>query len=189
MASPIPDHHPEDYGMSDLIYAGIGARATPHETLAHMTKIASWLARNGWHLSTGGAAGADTAFAMGAPSDCRTIHLPWRGYRGLAGPDCHVPSGDQFSACIKIAARLHPAWPRCTPAAQKLHARNVSILLGSRLDRPVDVLIAWSPEGGVTGGTGMGLRIAEMYGIHVLNLGILSPRTVCERLRSIRGRD
>ena len=53
--------------MATLVYAGIGARATPTAVLADMRVIAEWLARTGWHLSTGGAEGADTAFAEGAP--------------------------------------------------------------------------------------------------------------------------
>ena len=40
--------------------------------------------------------------------------------------------------------------------------------------------------GAVTGGTGMGIRIAEAHGIPVLNLGAISPRTACERLAAIR---
>ncbi|MYF08754.1 MAG: hypothetical protein F4233_12875, partial [Rhodospirillaceae bacterium] len=66
--------------MPTLLYAGIGARATPAAVLADMGIISGWLARTGWRLSTGGADGADTAFAGGAPAGRRTIWLPWRGY-------------------------------------------------------------------------------------------------------------
>ena len=38
--------------MATLLYAGIGARATPAAVLADMSIIAGWLARTGWHLST-----------------------------------------------------------------------------------------------------------------------------------------
>ena len=87
---------------------------------------------------------------------------------------------------MDIAARLHPAWHRCSPAARKLHARNVNILLGAALDRPVDAVVAWTRDGAVTGGTGMGLRIAAAYGIPILNLGAVSPRQACEQLLAIR---
>ena len=53
--------------MATLRYAGIGARATPAAVLADMETIAAWLARTGWILSSGGADGADSAFAAGAP--------------------------------------------------------------------------------------------------------------------------
>ncbi|MCY4030124.1 MAG: hypothetical protein OXH75_27920 [Acidobacteria bacterium] len=172
--------------MATLTYAGIGSRETPARVLADMTVMAGWLARTGWHLSSGGADGADSAFAAGAPAEQRTVWLPWRGYNGHGGPDCRVLSAADLSACIEIAASLHPAWERCKPGARKLHARNVAILLGERRDRPVDAVVCWTAGGRAEGGTGMGIRIAEAHGIPVLNLGTMAPRAVCERLRDIR---
>ena len=171
--------------MAELVYAGIGARATPARTLADMTVMAEWLARNGWTLSTGGAAGADSAFANGAPAGQRTIWLPWRGYNGLGGPDCQVLSGAALSRGVEGAARRHPAWDRCSPAVRKLHARNAAVL-GLTLGRPVDACVAFTSHGRVEGGTGMAIRIAEARGIPVLNLGSMAPRAVCERLAAIR---
>ena len=171
--------------MATLLYAGIGARATPAAVLADMETIAAWLARTGWTLSSGGADGADSAFAAGAPAEQRTVWLPWRGYNGHRGPDCRVLSTAAMAACIEIAAPLHPAWERCSPAVRKLHARNAAVL-GLTLDRPVDAVVAFTSEGRVEGGTGMAIRIAEANGIPVLNLGSMSPRAVCERLAAIR---
>ena len=172
--------------MATLTYAGIGARATPASVLADMTVMAGWLARTGWTLSTGGADGADSAFAKGTPAGQRTVWLPWRGYNGHRGPDCRVLSAAAMAACIEIAAPLHPAWERCSPAVRKLHARNAAVLLGGTLDRPVDAVVCFTAEGRVTGGTGMAIRIAEARGIPVLNLGSMAPRAVCERLAAIR---
>ena len=172
--------------MATLRYAGIGARATPTGVLSDMTVMAGWLARTGWHLSSGGADGADSAFAAGAPAGQRTVWLPWRGYNEHRGADCRVLSAEALAACIEIAAPLHPAWERCSPAVRKLHARNAAVILGETLDRPVDAVVCWSERGAVTGGTGMGIRIAEARGIPVLNLGAMSPRAVCERLAAIR---
>ena len=172
--------------MTELVYAGIGSRGTPASVLADMSVIAGWLARTGWHLASGGAAGADTAFASGAPAGRRTLFLPWPGYNGCRGPDCRVLSPSQLSACMEIAAGLHPAWRRCSSGARKMHARNAAILLSASLDRPVHAVVAWTAGGRVEGGTGMGIRIAQARGIPVLNLGSLSPRAVCERLAAIR---
>ena len=172
--------------MTTLIYAGIGARATPVSVQADMTTMAAWLSRTGWHLATGGADGADAAFAGGAPAGQRTLYLPWRGYNGHGGPDCRALSRAELSACMDIAARLHPAWNRCSNAVRKLHARNAAVLLGAGLGRPVDAVVAWSPDGAVIGGTGMALRIAAEHGVPVLNLAVLSPRAACERLLAIR---
>jgi len=104
--------------MATLTYAGIGARATPADVLRNMTVIAGWLARTGWTLSSGGADGADAAFAEGAPAGQRAVWLPWRGYNGHRGPDCRVLSAAAMAACIEIAASLHPAWERCSPAVR-----------------------------------------------------------------------
>ena len=172
--------------MTELVYAGIGSRATPAAVLQTMTVMAAWLARRAWHLHSGGASGADTAFASGTDPARRTLFLPWPGYRGHAGPDCRTLSPDRFARCLAIAARLHPAWHRCSPAARKLHGRNAAILLGADCDAPVDAVVAWTSRGATTGGTGLGIRIAHDRGIPVLNLGVLHPRAVCERLETIR---
>ena len=172
--------------MATWRYAGIGARATPAAVLADMTVMAGWLARTGWHLSSGGADGADTAFAAGAPVGQKTLWLPWRGYNGRSARECRVLSAAALEACMEIAAPLHPAWNRCSPAVRKLHARNAAVLLGEALDRPVDACVAWSPGGRIEGGTGMAIRIAEARGIPVFNLGSMTPRAVCERLAAIR---
>ena len=172
--------------MTELVYAGIGSRGTPAGVLADITKMAAWLARNGWHLASGGAAEADTAFASGAPAGRRTLFLPWPGYNGCRGPDCRVLTSSQLSACMEIAAGLHPAWRHCSSGARKMHARNAAILLSASLDRPVHAVVAWTAGGRVEGGTGMGIRIAQARGIPVLNLGSMTPRAMCERLAEIR---
>ena len=166
----------EDRDMDTFFYAGIGARATPEPVLAEMTKLAGSLARTGWQLMSGGALGADTAFANGAPAGKKTIYLPWPRYNDHGGPDCRTLSHAALSACINIASKMHPAWSRCSPAVRKLHARNVAILLGDSLDRPVDAVVCWTEGGAITGGTGMALRIAAQYRIPVFNFSRLSGR-------------
>ena len=47
---------------------------------------------------------------MHPPRRQRTIRLPWRGYNGHRGPDCRVLTPADLSACMEIAAPLHPAW-------------------------------------------------------------------------------
>ena len=171
--------------MTQLTYAGIGSRATPGAVLENMSVIAAWLARRGWHLHTGGAAGADTALALGAP-DRRTLFLPWPAYRGHRGDDCRTLPPDRMDRCLAVAAVHHPAWHRCSPAVRKLHARNVEIVLGTNAASPVHAVVCWTRRGAVTGGTGLGIRIARAHGIPVLNLGVLRARAVCERLEEIR---
>ena len=158
----------------------------PPSVLEDMTRMAAWLAHRGWHLHSGGAAGADSAFAAGAPPGARALFLPWPGYRGNEGPDCCTLSFGRMPACLAIASALHPAWHRCSPAARRLHARNAAILLGQDAHTPVHAVVAWTSRGQVSGGTGMGIQIAHDRGIPVLNLGVLHPRAVCERLEEFR---
>jgi hypothetical protein len=51
-----------------------------------------------------------------------------------------------------------------------MHARNVQIILGAKLSQPVQFVLCWTPRGKAVGGTAMGMRIAEAYGIEVRNL-------------------
>ncbi len=169
-----------------LVYAGIGARSTPPEILAYMTRIAQWLQRTGWHLNSGGADGADRAFAEGATEKSRTLVLPWPGYNGHAGPDCRTLSAGERQPALDVAERLHPAWQKCSRGVRALHARNAGVVMGPGLNRPVDAVICWTPGREVVGGTGMALRIAGDAGIPVLNLAVDSPRDVCLFLRALR---
>lgn len=156
-----------------MTYAGIGSRATPQDVQDKISFLAYRLARAGWLLRTGGAEGADKAFLRGAEvgGGARVVHLPWSGYNGFPENQELILSDEQFRPCVRIASQLHPEWSRCGPGAQKLHARNVLILLGAKLDSPASAVIVWTPQGLITGGSGMGIRIAEHYGIPIFNLG------------------
>ena len=169
-----------------LNYAGIGARSTPREVLADMTRIAQWLHRTGWHLNSGGANGADEAFADGASAETRTLVLPWSGYNGHAGPDCRTLSTDERQPARDLAALLHPAWRKCSRGVRALHARNAAVVLGRGLNRPVDAVVCWTPGGELVGGTAGALLMAGLAGIPVLNLAVDSPRNVCLFLRNLR---
>ena len=176
--------------MRHLVYAGIGSRATPRAVLETMTVMAAWLARKGWRLHAGGAAGADTAFAAGAPPSLRTLFLPWSGYRGNAGPDCRTLSA-RTAAPLSLdrlgpASRLAPLLARGTEACT---LETAPILLGpDTADVPVRRCrgVGRARDCALSGGTGMGIRIARAHGIPVLNLGVLRPRAVCQRLEEIR---
>ena len=156
-----------------LTYAGIGSRNTPNPILYQMSQLAQELADRGWHLHSGGATGADEAFASGAPVDKRTIWLPWQNYNGQSGPDCRMLTAAEMKDCMDVAGTLHPAWNKCTIAARKLHGRNVAIM-GMSVDKLVDMVLCYTPKGQTTGGTGMGIRIANHYNIPVFNFGNMS---------------
>ena len=169
-----------------LRWAGIGARNTPEPVLADMTALARQMAEAGFHLASGGAEGADAAFAAGTPAEQRTVWLPWEGFNKLAGPDCQTLSPERERECMAIAERLHPAWDRCRPGARKMHARNVAILLGPDLDAPVDTVVCWTEGGRIRGGTGMSLLIAREWNIPVINLATVSMQSAWEKFQQLQ---
>jgi hypothetical protein len=141
------------------IYAGIGSRKTPKAVLSFMREVAVTMYCKGWHLRSGGAAGADMAF--------------WHGYvdgaKGKNKGTIYRPE-DATPEALAHAEKYHPNWGACSDYVKRLHARNSMILFGANLDEPVEAVICWTPNGAVTGGTGQALRIALANDIMVFNL-------------------
>jgi hypothetical protein len=157
------------------IYAGIGSRETPPETLVIIKKLAGLLEREGWLLRSGGADGADTAFEQGVRDPRhRAIFLPgdWFNERkaGSGGfyDSTKLPGWEK---ALETVDRFHPAPVNLSPFARKLMARNAMQILGPKLNHPADLVITWTEMGLRKGGTGQALRIAEEYDIKVINLG------------------
>ena len=172
------------------IYAGVGARATPEAVLAHMREIAERLGERGWLLRTGGADGADSAFAAGAPPDRREVIVPWQGYNGLGtrvgdGSACRVLTPAEIEAMRPLAAPHHAAWERCAAKVRDLHARNVAVVLGTDLKQPAHAVVCWTKDGRDIGGTGLAIRLAQHHRIPVLNLAEMDMRAAMDRLERI----
>ena len=151
-------------------YAGIGSRKTPDSILQFMCNIASWLESNNYHLNSGGANGADSAFADGCGD--KTLYIPWAGFNGTSANTLVGVSADSMA----VAQTFHPAWDKLSIGAKKLMARNVCQILGYYLNDPVKFVICWTPDGAetstssATGGTGQAIRIAIANNIPVFNL-------------------
>ncbi len=154
-----------------MTYAGIGSRKTPPDQLARMTEAAVRLARMGYTLRSGGAGGADTAFEQGAGAQ-KEIFLPWPGFNGRRSVFV-----EPTQEAMEVAACLHPAWNKLSPAVRKLMARNTHQILGADCRTPSDFVIAWTPDGAeseaergpATGGTGQAIALASRWGIPVFN--------------------
>ena len=162
---------------ADRCYTGIGSRETPARMLEQLRALAAALARAGFTLRSGGALGADTAFEQGARSvdgARMQIYLPWQGFNGNLSALYTVEQ-----RAFEVARRVHPAWPRLSPAARKLHGRNCYQVLGLSLDAPSRFLVCWTSDGcesartrsAKTGGTGTAIELAEGHGVPVFNLG------------------
>ena len=182
------------------IYAGVGACATPDAVLAHMREIAERLGERGWRLRTGGADGADKAFAVAAPPDRREVIVPWHGYNGLDtragdtraghnragdGSACRVLTSAEIETMRPLAEPHHPAWERCAEKVRDLHARNVAVLLGTDLKQPAHAVVCWTKDGRDIGGTGLAIRLAQHHRIPVLNLAEMDKRAAMDRLERI----
>jgi hypothetical protein len=160
--------------MSQLIYAGIGARETPLAVCSTMQLVAALLATKGWTLRSGRASrplhadpetdSADLAFERGCDSvgGAKIIRIPSKG-----GPG---PNGSR--PWLEHAAQYHPDWDKCDDYSRICHARNSAIMLGDNLNEPVAFGICWTPGGAIVGGTGQALRIAGAYQIGMFNLAV-----------------
>lgn len=148
-------------------YAGIGSRATPPTIRSIMTALAIRLRLRAYRLRSGGAVGADSAFARGAGLQA-DIYLPWAGFNNIASG---IVCGEN-SRLREIAARTHPAWEHCSAAARKLHTRNVAQILGAQEGDPISAFVAcWTPGGRGGGGTGQAIRVAKLFAVPVYDLG------------------
>lgn len=145
------------------VYAGIGSRRrTPNYIMDIMTGVASKLESMDYTLHSGGAQGADKAFEVGVKYDeNKRIFRPKHATQ----------------ESINIAANFHPYWDNCDSSVKKLHGRNSMIILGENLDDPVKFVICYTPDGKSSGGTGVGIRIAESFNIPVFNLFHENVRT------------
>lgn len=138
------------------LYAGIGSRRrTPGFIHDMMSSVASRLETKDYILRSGGAQGADKAFEAG---------LIYDENKEIFRPKHATPEA------IELASNYHPFWDNCDTATRKLHGRNSMIILGPNLNEPVKFVICYTPDGKASGGTGVGIRIAEANAIPVFNL-------------------
>ena len=174
-----------------LRYAGIGSRKTPPEMCDTMIEIGEKLADAGWHLNTGFADGADKAFAYGAEAveNSMTNYLPWAGYNDAPLNDERFKVMPASGLATGLAEHFHPAWDKCSIQAKLLHIRNGYIVLGDDLRSPVDMVVTWTPNGEVSGGTGQALRIAGTNDIPIFNLFFTAhQKTLCDFVDMMRER-
>ena len=162
--------------MNNKIYAGIGARNTPKNTLRLMQIIGIYLASLGYKLHTGAAKGADQAFAKGAVSNNGNVmlFLPWQTYERewIAKLTANNPTNIHTTIfrntdidAIRSVYRLHSNADNLKNSVIALHARNYLIL------KDVKFAICYTKNGDVIGGTGQAIRIIENLGKKVFNLG------------------
>lgn len=189
-------------------YSGIGSRETPPEVISIMEDAGFRLARIGFTLRSGKAAGADAAFQRGAqkyhsiepgisPARIAEIYIPWKGFRGGDGlsdlydvlPD-HLDR--QFPGNEEMrwdwVKEVHGGWEKLSQGARKLHERNIHQLFGPDLGNAYlnqsKFVIYYAPEtkaGNPKGGTATAVNLAKKQGIRTLNLLHDANREVLEK--------
>lgn len=164
-------------------YAGIGSRKTPSEVLREMQWRGLGLMEAGYTLRTGGAEGADAAFLKGHTpgewAERAEVYLPWPGFNGFSD-DVRAAHAVKLAMPTElarsIAQRFHPSWRTLSRGARMLHARNAHQVLGADCQSPSKFVLCWTPDGAETsttaetGGTGQAIRIANAYGVPVVNM-------------------
>lgn len=180
-----------------IAYTGIGSRETPEDILSVMEDAGYRLARIGFVLRSGKAAGADAAFQKGAqkyhaevghidPSSVAEIYIPWKGFKGgegltdlydipLENIDKDFP--DNAEMRWEWVKEVHGGWERLSQGARKLHERNIHQLFGMDLGNAYlnqsKFVIYYTQEtkGGLPkGGTATAVNLAKKQGIRTLNL-------------------
>jgi cytochrome c peroxidase len=137
-----------------MIITGIGSRETPKSVCKLFTEIGEEARERGWWVRSGHAEGADYAFEKGAQERC-IVYLPWEGFNRqeqLLGISRTQPLRDEV---LEIVYK-HEAYAKNLKDAVKLiKSRNVYQVLGEDLSSPSDIVICWTEEGKVVGGTGL----------------------------------
>ena len=162
-------------------YTGIGSRETPDYIYSLMQALACNLAGKGYTLRSGKAKGADTAFQQGVQdyitqreiSTCNCeIYIPWNGFEGGEGLWNAWDIADWPTEAYNMAAKIHPAWDKCSRGAEALHARNICQVLGMDLNTPSKFVVFYAKEynGIVKGGTATAVNLARSRNIPTFNL-------------------
>ena len=145
-------------------YAGIGHRDSPDIILELMRHISVRLLREGFLMRSGGARGADRAFAALLPPDRKEV-FGWLDARGWALEYAGTH-------CMPVDRKNFHLWK---PYARGLIGRNMMQVLGENGDDPVDMVICYArsftyEKAEDSGGTGYAVRCAILNQIPVFNL-------------------
>ncbi|MGL4800502.1 MAG: hypothetical protein ACRCWY_14070, partial [Cellulosilyticaceae bacterium] len=133
-----------------------------------LEEIAEELALLDFILRSGGADGADLACELGCDKSNgkKDIFIPWKGFNKSKSLLYDITPNH-----FKIAAFFHPDWDSLKDSVKRLHARNVSQILGQDLDMLSAFVVCYTPNGKGSGGTGQALRIAKHYKVRIFDAG------------------
>lgn len=148
--------------------ACIGPRQLPPDALALCRALGRAVTEQGWTVVTGGAPGADQAFATGADPSRLILVVPWARFEA-ARLDPLVVRGAQRvvvsldAPASQAALALHPVGDRLRPGTRLVIARD-----GWLVAPPVRWCLAWPGPAG--GGTAFTMSLARDAGLPVSDL-------------------
>lgn len=157
-------------------WTGIGSRKVPAH-IFHMMRQFAELKRS--VCRTGGALGSDHAFFLGAQN--LELLLPWKDFNGhTTGTHTYTKPQLKFAdSVLKEAYQFQIS----RYETQMFFRRNVFQVLGicenERQIKKSKFVLCWTPDGAttiddynrdVTGGTGIAINVASLFGVPVYNL-------------------
>lgn len=155
-----------------MIITGIGSRETPERICELFTELGAEARERGWWIRSGHAEGADYAFEKGAADHC-IVYMPWGTFnkdREVLG----VPRTQRLrDEVLKIVYKHEKYAKDLSDGVKLIKSRNVYQVLGEDLNSPSDLVVCWTPDGEVVGGTGLAIKIATAHNIPVINVGDL----------------
>lgn len=157
-------------------WTGIGSRKVPGH-IFHLLKTFASLKSS--RCRTGGANGSDHAFFLGSPNV--ELLLPWEGFNDhTTGVWNYTKEQVRFADSVLKKVYPHQIHKYET---MMFFRRNVFQILGvcanEREIKKSKFVLCWTPDGAttmaeynrdVTGGTGIAINVADLYGVPVYNI-------------------
>lgn len=153
-----------------MIITMIGSRKAPEDMCNLFTELGAEIRERGWWARSGHAVGIDYASELGAKKNC-IVYLPWETFNEeypLVGRPRTSPLRDEV---LEIVYRHEAYAAEQSQGVKRIKSRNVYQVLGEDLKSPSDLVICWTEEGKIIGGTGLAIKIAREAEIPIINVG------------------
>ena len=98
------------------------------------------------------------------------VYLPWTGFRRGSDGYEHCIFHPVTARAKDMAKDVHPRPERLTTNTISLHGRNVYQIFGHDFNTPVDIVVCYTTNGMVEGGTATAINLALNAGIKVINV-------------------
>lgn len=163
----------------------VGSRQTPSAVITQATKVLFEYLCLGYVIRSGNATGLDSIVTTYCSEKEREIYLPYEDFNykqfGKSMNNAFLPNQEywpNYQHAIELVYQYHLLHNAVPKEHMKYLARDVYEVLGIDLKTPSEKVICWTPDGAETtaectrqtGGTGMAIRIADAFGIPVVNL-------------------